>query len=63
MGEIDDQSLTVYTRKNFKKKENKERFSHNKKKDKKLKKAKRDLLNVRCYTFDENGNMEGDCPI
>jgi len=24
MGEIDDQSLTVYTRKNFKKKENKE---------------------------------------
>ena len=63
MGETDDQSLTVYTKKNFKKKENKERFSHNKKKDKKPKKTKRDILNVRCYTCDENGNLEGDCPI
>ena len=63
MGETDDQSLTVYTKKNFKKKENKEQFSHNNKKDKKPKKTKRDLLNVRCYNCDENGNLEGYCPI
>ena len=62
MGEIDDQALTVHARKNFKKEE-KENLHQKKKKDKKLKKAKRDLLNVRCYTCDENGNLEGDYPI
>ena len=63
MGETDDQALTVYTRKNFKKKENKEWFYHNKKKDKKSKKTKIDLLNVRCYTCDEKGHFERDCPM
>ena len=58
MGETDDQSLTVYTKKNFKKKANKEQFSHNKKKDKKPKNTKRDILNVRCYTCDEKGHLE-----
>ena len=43
MGETDDQALTIYTRKNFKKKVN---FHHNKKKEKKLKNIKRDLSNV-----------------
>ena len=42
MGATDDQALTIHTRKNFKKKDN---FYHNKKKDKKLKKTKRDTLN------------------
>ena len=54
MGEIDDQSLTVHTRKKYKKKEkkenchhnkkkeNKENCHHNKKKDKKMKNTKRD---------------------
>ena len=63
MGTTDDQALAVYTRKNFKKKEKKENFHHNKKKDKKLKKTKRDLSNVRCYTCDEKGHLERDCPI
>ena len=51
----DDQALAIYTRKNFKKKEN---FHHKKKKDKKLKKTKRDLSNVRCYTRDEKGHWK-----
>ena len=42
MGEIEDQGLTVHTRKNFKKKE---KFHHNKNKDKKQKNTKRD-----CYS-------------
>ena len=46
MGAIDDQDLAVYTRKNFKKKEKKEKFHHNKKKDKKPKNTKRDISNV-----------------
>ena len=62
MGETDDQSLTVHTRKNFKKKEKKENFNHNKKKDKKPKKTKRDTSNVRCYTCDEKGHFARDCP-
>ena len=57
---IDNQALAVYTRKNFKKKDN---FHHNKKKDKKPKNTKRDILNVRCYTCDEKGHLEIDCPI
>ena len=50
MGETNNQALTFYTRKNFKKKEKKENFHHNKKKDKKPK--KRDTANVQCYTYD-----------
>ena len=46
MGETKDQSLTVHTRKNFKKKEKKENFHQNKKKDKKHKKIKIDPSNV-----------------
>ena len=45
-GETKDQSLTIHTRKNFKKKEKKENFHHNKKKDNKLMKTKRDTSNV-----------------
>ena len=63
MGEIEDQVLMVYTRKKFKKKEKKENFHHNNKKDKKPKKIKRDLSNVRCYSCDEKGHLERDCPI
>ena len=46
MGATNDQALTVYTRKNFKNKEKKENFHHNKKKDKKPKNIKRYLSNV-----------------
>ena len=46
MGEIDDQALAVYIKKNFKKKEKKENFHHNKKKDKKPKKTKKDLFEM-----------------
>ena len=42
MGETNDKSLMVHTRKNFKKKDKKENFHHNKKKDKKPKNIKRD---------------------
>ena len=45
MGETDDQSLTLHTRKNFKK-EKKENFHHNKKKDNKMKKTKIFASNV-----------------
>ena len=57
------QSLTVHTRKNFKKKEKNEAFHHNNKKDKKSKKTKRDTSNVRCCTCDEKGHFARDCPI
>ena len=60
MGETNDQDLTVYTRENFKKKEN---FQHNKKKDKKPKKTKRDISNVQCYTCDEKRHLARECPI
>ena len=63
MGATGDQALVVYTKNNFRKKENKENFHHNKKKDKKSKNTKRDLSNVRCYTCDEKGHLERDCPI
>ena len=46
MGETNDQALRVSTRNNFKKKEKTENFHHNKKKDKKSKKTKRDISNV-----------------
>ena len=59
MGATEDQALTVHTRRNFKKKEN---FHHNKKKDKKLKKTKRDTSNARCYTC-EKGHFARACPI
>ena len=62
MGANKDQALTVHTRKNFKNKE-KENFHHNKKKDKKQKKTKRDPSNVRCYTCDEKRHFARDCPI
>ena len=60
MGAIDDQALTVHTRKNFKKKE---KFHHKKKKEKKPKKTKRDTSHGWCYTCDENGYFAIDCPI
>ena len=60
MGATNDQALTAYTRKNFKKKE---KFHHNKKKDKKQKNSKRDPSNIRCYTCDEKGDFARDCPI
>ena len=63
MGTTDDQALTVYTGKNFKKKDKKENFHHNNKKDKKPKNTKRDISNVQCYTCDEKGNLARDCPI
>ena len=62
MRATDNQSLTVQTRKNLKKKEKKEKFHHNKN-DKKPKKTKRDISNVRCYTCDEKGHLARDCPI
>ena len=46
MGATDNQPLTVYTRKNFKKKEKNDKFYHNKKKDKKPNNTKRDTSNV-----------------
>ena len=46
MGATEDQALTFHTRKNFNNKEKKETFHQNKKKDKKLKKTKRDTSNV-----------------
>ena len=58
MGATKDKSLTIHTKKNFKKKEN---FHHNKK-DKKQKKTKRDTSNVRYYTCDEKGHFARDCP-
>ena len=63
MGENEDKALTVHTRKNFKKKQKKENFHHNKMKDKKAKKTKRDISNVRGYTCDEKGHLARDCPI
>ena len=60
MGETEDQDLTIHTENNYKKKE---KHYHNKKKDKKQKNTKRDTSNVRCYTFDENGNFARDCPV
>ena len=63
MGESHNQALGVYIRKKFKKKEKKENFHHNKMKDKKQKKTKRDPSNVRCYTCDEKGHFARDCPI
>ena len=63
IGPTDDQALTVYTRKNFKKKEKKEKFHQNKKKDKKSKKNKRDISNFQWYTCDEKGHLERDCPF
>ena len=46
MGATKYQSLTVHTKKNYKKKEKKENYHHNKKKDKKQNKIKRDPSNV-----------------
>ena len=46
MGATEYQALTVRTRKNYKKKENKDNFHHKKNKDKKQKKTKRDPSNV-----------------
>ena len=63
MGATKDQYLTFHTRKNYKKKENKENQHHNKKKDMKQKKIKRDPSNVRCYTCDEKKHFARGCPI
>ena len=46
----------------FKKREKKENFHHNKKKDIKQKNTNRDPSNVRCYTGDEKGHSR-NCPI
>ena len=57
MGATEDKSLTVHTRKNFNKKVKKENFHHNKNKDKKQNKTKRDPSNVQCYTCDKKGHF------
>ena len=62
MGATEDKSLTVHTKKNFKKKEKKDKF-HHKKKEKKEKKTKRDPSSVQCYTCDENIHFARDCPM
>ena len=46
LGATNNQALTVYTRKNFKKKEKKQNFHRNKKKEKKQKNTKRDTSNI-----------------
>ena len=46
MGATEDQYIIVHTRKNYKKKEKKENFCHDKKKDKKQNKTKRYPSNV-----------------
>ena len=63
MGETEDQSLTIHTRKNYNKKEKNDNYHHKKKKDKKQKKIKRDPSNVRCYTCDEKRHFVRDIPI
>ena len=62
MGRIEDQAITVHTGNNFNKKEQ-YNVHHNKKKDKKQKKPKRDTSNVRGCTCDEKGHFARDCPI
>ena len=63
MGATKDQSLIVHTRNNLTKKEKKEIFHHNKNKERKPKKTKRDTSNVRCYTCDEKGHFVRDCHV
>ena len=63
MGAIEDQAFTVHTWNNFKKKVKKENFHHNKTKDKKQKKTKRDPSNVRCYNCGEKRHFARYCPI
>ena len=46
MGETEDQDLRVHTKKKFNKKDKKENFHDNEKKDKKLKNTKRYTSNV-----------------
>ena len=57
------QVIMFYTGKNFRKKDKKETFHQNKKKEKKPKNTKRDSSNVRCYTCDENAKFSRDFPI
>ena len=59
MGATEDQFGIVHSRRNYIKQEN---HHHNKKKDKKQNKLKRDPSNIRCYTCDEKGHFETDCP-
>ena len=57
MGATKDQALIVHPRNNYKKKEN---YHHNKNKDNKQNKIKRDPSNVLCYTCDEKGHFLRD---
>ena len=59
MGVIEDQALTVHIMKDYKKKET---HQHNKKKDKKQKKFRKDPSNIWCYTCNENGHFARDYP-
>ena len=62
MGAIEDQDLTVHTRRNYRKQEN---HHHNKREGhchKCQRKAKIDLSSIICYICDEKGHYSRDCP-